>query len=399
MQVRWIGLGVAVGLAPFLLLPVFPRVLGLASPLLSSVAVVPLGPHPARVRLRDPEVAALGRRDLRSRSARDDRGRCCWAGMTFVLLNTLLDRTFEGMAEAGKNVVAFGSGLVLAALLVPVKKRITGVLERIQYHDTYRARRALLDIARDFATPRAQEELVGRDRAARRGRPPRRPVLPLPLRGPGHVAAAAWDLLSRRLADRGRVAPARGRLRRGGRARARSTSTRRATASSSPCAARGNLVGALGVGHKDGRVPLSSEDEALLTAVMAQAGLAYENAAPLRGAGRAAGGDPQPRSSTRRASSGPPRRESSVLDARRPHAFGQPRLRGDRGPDRKRSCVGSIFAARAAGRRPAAAPADGGESAVEARFFNAARRGAGPARLGLGLPRASRTGASSSWTT
>src|SRR5207249_4414957 len=65
-------------------------------------------------------------------------------GMTFVLLNALLDRTLEGMAEAGKNVVAFGSGLVLAALLVPMKRRITGVLEKIQYHDTYRARPPLL---------------------------------------------------------------------------------------------------------------------------------------------------------------------------------------------------------------------------------------------------------------
>ena len=40
----------------------------------------------------------------------------------------------------------------------------------------------------------------------------------------------------------------------------------------------GSLVGALGVGHKDGRVPLSTEDESLLAAVMAQASLAYENA-------------------------------------------------------------------------------------------------------------------------
>ena len=40
----------------------------------------------------------------------------------------------------------------------------------------------------------------------------------------------------------------------------------------------GTLVGALGVGHKDGRVPLSTEDEQLLLAVMAQASLAYENA-------------------------------------------------------------------------------------------------------------------------
>src|SRR4029077_13892353 len=38
------------------------------------------------------------------------------------------------------------------------------------------------------------------------------------------------------------------------------------------------LVGALGVGHKDGRVPLSTEDEQLLVAVVAQASLAYENA-------------------------------------------------------------------------------------------------------------------------
>ena len=33
-------------------------------------------------------------------------------------------------------------------------------------------------------------------------------------------------------------------------------------------------MGALGVGYKDGRVPLSSEDEGLLTAVLAQASLA-----------------------------------------------------------------------------------------------------------------------------
>ena len=39
-------------------------------------------------------------------------------GITFVLLNALLDRTFGGMAEAGKNVVAFASGLGLAPFAV-----------------------------------------------------------------------------------------------------------------------------------------------------------------------------------------------------------------------------------------------------------------------------------------
>jgi len=94
------------------------------------------------------------------REAVGTTGAVLLGGMTFVLLNSLLDRTLGDMASAGKNVIAFASGLVLASLLVPVKKRITDVLERIQYHDTYRARRALLDIARDFATPRPREEVV-----------------------------------------------------------------------------------------------------------------------------------------------------------------------------------------------------------------------------------------------
>src|SRR5262249_30430656 len=144
MQVRWIGLGVAVGLAPFLLLSVLPRIVGVASPLLSSISVVPLVLIPlafayAILKWRLWDVEIFVREALATTAA------VLLGGITFVLLNTLLDRTLEGMAEAGKNVVAFGTGIVLAALLVPMKKRITGVLEKIQYHETYRARRALLD--------------------------------------------------------------------------------------------------------------------------------------------------------------------------------------------------------------------------------------------------------------
>ena len=158
-QVRWIALGVIVGLAPFLILSALPRAFGLESPLLSSLAVVPLVLIPLafsyailKWRLWDVEIFV--------REAIGTTGAVLLGGMTFVLLNSLLDRTLEGMAAAGKNVIAFSSGIVLASLLVPVKKRITDVLERIQYHDTHRARRALLDIARDFATPRPREEVV-----------------------------------------------------------------------------------------------------------------------------------------------------------------------------------------------------------------------------------------------
>ncbi len=275
MQIRWIGLGVAVGLLPFLLLSVLPRILGLASPLLSSLSVVPLVFIPlafayAILKWRLWDVEIFVREALATTAA------VLLGGMTFVLLNTLLDRTLEGMADAGKNVIAFGSGLVLAALLVPVKKRITGVLEKIQYHDTYRARRALLDIARDFSTPRPQEALsaaiVQRVEEGMH-------VVPCSLFvfEDGNFPAADSELLSRHLAAEdvwrlrgaafgGTEEPAAERLHAVG---YRIFFALR-------CA--GNLVGALGAGHKDGRVPLSSEDESLLTAVMAQAGLAYENA-------------------------------------------------------------------------------------------------------------------------
>jgi two-component system, NtrC family, sensor kinase len=365
MQVRWIGLGVSVGLAPFLLLSVFPRVLGLASPFLSGLSVVPLVLIPlafayAILKWRLWDVEIFVREALATTAA------VLLGGMTFVLLNALLDRTFEGMAEAGKNVVAFTSGLVLAALLVPMKKRITGVLERIQYHDTYRARRALLDIARDFSTPRAQEELsasiVQRVEDGLH-------VVPcdLFLFEVGNVAAAAWDLLSRRLATEDVW-----RLRGAAFGEEDDPSAEHLHAAgyrvffALRCA--GNLVGALGVGHKDGRVPLSSEDESLLTAVLAQAGLAYENAR-LYGAlaerlEEIRNLQQYQESVIRSSSSG-----IAVIDGDGRIHSANPAFAAIVGRT-EAELVGSNFAATLPDVELPAAAADGGESAVEARFFN-----------------------------
>ena len=274
-QVRWIALGVAVGLAPFLVLSVLPRLFGIATPWLSSLAVVPLVFVPLafayailRWRLWDVEIFV--------REAVATTASVLLGGMTFLLLNALLDRTFQTMAESGKNVIAFGSGLVLASMLVPVKKRLTDVLERFQYHETFRARRALLEIARDFSTPRPQSELV-------------RAILQRVEDGL-HVVPCALFLFedpslpqdrSRLLAD-ALEGEETWRLRGAALGKSESLAALRLheegfrTFFAMRCG--GQTVGALGVGHKDGRVPLSSEDEALLVAVMAQAGLAYENA-------------------------------------------------------------------------------------------------------------------------
>jgi len=273
-QIRWIGLGVIVGLAPFLILSALPRAFGLESPLLSTVAVVPLVLIPLsfayailKWRLWDVEIFL--------REAIATTGAVLLGGMTFVLVNSLLDRTLVGMAAAGKNVVAFGSGIVLASLLVPVKKRITEVLERIQYHDTYRARRALLDVARDFATPRPREEVV--EAIVQRVEEALR-VVPCSLflfEGPGRdpdagalaEALAGEDALRLRGTAFGASPPP---------ALLRFHALGYRAFFAMRCG--GELVGALGVGYKDGRIPLSSEDEALLVAVLAQASLAYENA-------------------------------------------------------------------------------------------------------------------------
>ena len=274
-QARWIALGVTVGLAPFVILSALPRALGFASPLLSTVAVVPLVFIPLafawailKWRLWDVEIFV--------REAVAATGAVLLGGMTFVLLNALLDRTLVGMAEAGKNVIAFASGLVLASLLVPVKRRLTDALEKIQYRETYRARRALLDVARDFSTPRPKPELV---HAIVRRVEEGLHVVPcsLFLFENGGSETPEAELLTERL-ERDEVwrlrASAFGEVQHPAAQHLHAMGYRTFFAMRSG----GKLAGALGVGHKDGRVPLSSEDESLLTAVMAQAGLAYENA-------------------------------------------------------------------------------------------------------------------------
>lgn len=273
-QARWIALGTTFGLSPFLLLYVIPRAFGLSSTWAACAGVVPLVFVPLgfayalwRWRLWDVDIFA--------REAVATTAAVFLGAASFVLVNTLLNRVLVGFASEAKNLLAFASGLFLASLLVPVKRRFSNAIERIQYGETYRARRALLDFSREWRgvrdTALLAEALASAVAEALKVSPCRLFLFDREL-PPGISAEAILEKLA--AADSVRIRSATFpsgedltflRLHEDG--------YRHLLALKSG----GRVVGALAVGTKEGKVPLSSEDHALLATVLSQASLAVEN--------------------------------------------------------------------------------------------------------------------------
>ena len=274
-QARWIALGTGFGLSPFILLYVLPRLFGYSATWASCMGVIPLVFVPLgfsyailKWRLWDVDVFA--------REAVATTASVFLGAASFVLVNSLLNRVLTGFASGAKNLLAFGSGLFLASLLVPVKRRFSNAIERFQYGETYRARRALLDFAREWRGVREvdilAEALASSVGDALKIAPCRIFLLDRPL-PPG----ISRDALAERLAGEDGLR------------------IRSATFPSGEdltflrlfedgfrylfaLKSGGRIAGALALGLKEGRVPLSTEDRALLVTVLSQASLAFENA-------------------------------------------------------------------------------------------------------------------------
>ncbi len=274
-QARWIALGTTFGLSPFLVLYVIPRAVGYSSTWAACAGVIPLVFVPLgfayalwRWRLWDVDIFA--------REAVATTAAVFLGAASFVLINALLNRVLVSFASGAKNLLAFGSGIFLASLLVPVKRRFSNAIERFQYGETYRARRALLDFSREWRGVRDTAVLAGAlassvsdalkvapcrlflfDRELPPGISPEALLEKLALSDSVRVRSATFpsgeDLTFLRLHEDG---------------------FRHLLALKSG----GRIVGALAVGVKEGRVPLSSEDHALLATVLTQASLAFENA-------------------------------------------------------------------------------------------------------------------------
>jgi two-component system, NtrC family, sensor kinase len=273
-QARWISLGCAFGLTPFLVLYALPRLFGASADWsavagLAPLVLVPLGFAWAILRFRLWDV------DVFAREAAATAAAVFLGAAAFVLVHMFVDRLLVGLAAAAKSFLAFGSGLFLASLLVPVRRRISGALERFQYGETFRARRALLEMAREWRgirdSSRLAEAVESRVASALE-------VAPCELWTPDRLPpGVAWSAIEERLAD------------------ADVLRVRSATFPSGEDFAfvrllddgyrhlfalrpGGRLRGALAVGSKEGGIPLSGEDVALVSTVMTQAALAFENA-------------------------------------------------------------------------------------------------------------------------
>ncbi len=274
-QARWIALGTGFGLSPFILLYVLPRLFGYSATWASCAGVVPLvfvplGFSYAILKWRLWDVDVFAREAVATTAA------VFLGAASFVLVNSILNRVLTGFASGGKNLLAFGSGIFLASLLVPVKRRFSSAIERFQYGESYRARRALLDFAREWRGVREADILadalatsVGE---ALKISPCRLFLLDRPL-----PEGLSRDALVERLSGEDLVRIRSATFPSGEDLtflRLFEDGYRYVLALKSS----GRIAGALAVGLKEGRVPLSTEDRALLATVLSQASLAFENA-------------------------------------------------------------------------------------------------------------------------
>jgi two-component system, NtrC family, sensor kinase len=285
-QMQWVAYGLAAGYLPFLLLAAAPYLLGLHAPqLLTVAAVLPLALVPVsfaygilRYKLWDIEVIV---RDTIASTLTLLLGI-----IGFSLVNLAISRGLSREMEVAHDLLSFASGLAIAGLLLPTRKGISSVLERLHYRDSFGKRRALSGLGRELLLERDLSRLctalleqveagvdlhradlylvLGDALVPVRGEPELPPKLPLDALG-----EEAWKAEFVRLS--GVALPAepvalRQRLFIAGYRYA------------FPLAVRGRGIGLMLTGFKRDQAPLNSEDAQLIRHLLDQAALAIENA-------------------------------------------------------------------------------------------------------------------------
>lgn len=158
-QLQWIAVGLGAGYVPFLVLYVVPFTLGAGLPgLVTAAAVVPLAVVPltfawAILRYKLWDIAVVVRETVSTALT------VLLAGAAFALAHLTINRALPGDLGLTRDFLAFASGVVIAGLLMPARRRVGSALERLQYGRATAKRRALQRLGRDLLTERDLDQL------------------------------------------------------------------------------------------------------------------------------------------------------------------------------------------------------------------------------------------------
>lgn len=161
-QIQWIYLGTGLGFIPFVVLYLVPFVWngpGGTPNWLTNLALLPLALIPLafalsilKYKLWDVEVVI---KEVLAYSVVFIFGMVGFSTVNMLLTNVIAEHmAFE------RNFLAFASGLLIAGVLVPVKGRIETLVEMVIYRDTWKHRRAMIDLAEQIATLHDLDDLV-----------------------------------------------------------------------------------------------------------------------------------------------------------------------------------------------------------------------------------------------
>jgi two-component system NtrC family sensor kinase len=159
-QIEWVALGLFVGLAPFLVLVMVPRWIGILFEPFTWLVVFPISAIPLTV------VAALrGYRlwDLEpiSRDSLSATLVVVTGGFIFTVTNHLLLRYTGGVGSL-RNLFAFATGVLLVVLLQPVRLRVEKFLDQWLHHGRQAPRSLLTAASRELARVADPRELLVR---------------------------------------------------------------------------------------------------------------------------------------------------------------------------------------------------------------------------------------------
>ncbi len=158
-QATWIAVGMVAGYLPFGLLYLLPYTFGLELPApLVALAVVPLGLVPltfayAILRYKLWDIGVLVR-DAAALSLTVLVG-----VIGFSLANLTINRMLPDETALARNLLSFVSGLMIAGMMLPVRRGVSGSLERLQYRGRFSKRRALAEAGRELLEVRDLDRL------------------------------------------------------------------------------------------------------------------------------------------------------------------------------------------------------------------------------------------------